>query len=123
MTSSESQRAEQQRRIADQFMQIENMKANSRYQAIGSYVAAFTLAGVVIVAISVAQAEKVVKPTSDKVISHTERLNNHDKALAASQAEMAAIRGELKAVSKSAQNIQLGQSETNGLLRQLLKEK
>ena len=76
MTSSESQRHADQRRIADVVDQYENARMSARMQMIGILVVTSTFIGSIILYMAVATAKDVVRPLADRVTKVETKVEN-----------------------------------------------
>ena len=81
MSPTEQQREIEQRRVSDIVMQTLSLIPQKRDRNdLATYVAAFAFAGSVIVAIAISQAEKVVKPVSEKVLINENNILHNSRS-------------------------------------------
>ena len=76
MTSSESQRHTEQRRIADVVDQYEQARMSARMQMIGLLVVSSTFIGSIIIYMAVASAKDVVGPLAERVTKVETKVEN-----------------------------------------------
>ena len=76
MTSSESQRHTDQRRIADVVDQYESARMSARIQMVGILVVTSTFIGSIILYMAVASAKEVVGPLAERVTKVETKVEN-----------------------------------------------